>query len=395
MNDTNRGTMNWEVKRIKDFASLVTEKSTLENKVALENIEEASGRFIPTDSEFDGNGVFFHKGDILYGKLRPYLRKVWLADKEGNAVGDIFVFRCKRNSCPEYLKWLFLSEDFTSRCNGSTQGAKMPRVDSEFILTLSYGLPPLHEQQRIAAYLDKQTAAIDSRIALLEQKKDKYLLLRKAIINEAVSPKPGWEQVRLKDIGTLSSGLSGKSGDDFAQDDDPNNKHFIPFTNIFNNDIIDSKVLGNVVINDGEEQNKVRKGDLFFLMSSEDYAGLGKNALLNDDLEDTYLNSFCKGFRITKRNVCPEFLNYLLNAHYYRTKLMVEGKGFTRMNLKSDKINTFKVSYPSYDEQQRIASVLDKKTAQIDAITAKITEEVSKLKVLRKAIINESVQQKQ
>ena len=166
-----------------------SEKTKIENKVALENIEEATGKHIETDTEFDGDGIHFFKGDILYGKLRPYLRKVFLSDMEGNAVGDIFVFRNKNNSIPEYLKWLFLSEDFTSKCNGSTQGAKMPRVDSNFILTLSYNLPPLETQQKIADYLDKKTSAINSIIEKIKTEIDTLKTYRRALINEAVTGK--------------------------------------------------------------------------------------------------------------------------------------------------------------------------------------------------------------
>lgn len=78
----------WEVMRFKDFTSLQTTTSDNMNKIGLENIEGKTGRFIESDSEFEGNGIAFNIGDVVYGKLRPYLQKVWIATFSGNAVGD-------------------------------------------------------------------------------------------------------------------------------------------------------------------------------------------------------------------------------------------------------------------------------------------------------------------
>lgn len=115
----------WDLCRFKNFVSLANFPSTDENKIGLENIESGTGNFIETESDFEGNGVQYIENDIVYGKLRPYLRKVWLATNKGNAVGDFFVFRAKRSNA-SYVKWLMLSDGFTSETNGSTFGQKCP-----------------------------------------------------------------------------------------------------------------------------------------------------------------------------------------------------------------------------------------------------------------------------
>jgi type I restriction enzyme S subunit len=272
-------------------------------------------------------------------------------------------------------------------------------------------LPKRSVQTTIANYLDTKTIAIDRKIELLTAKTDKYKALRRSLINETVcrglnpdAPLKDsgvewigmipehWNINRMKDIGFLYSGLSGKAGDDFNQDENENNRDFIPFTNIFNNDTINPDVMGKVVVFKNEKQNKVMKGDLFFLMSSEDYDGLGKTSLLTIDLKETFLNSFCKGFRITKKNVVPAFLNYQLQADTFRKVLQIEGKGFTRMNLKSEKVTDFKVFVPKTTiEQIEIVTFLNKKTAQIDTILTNIGEQINKLTQLRKTLINDVV----
>ncbi|MCQ4034859.1 restriction endonuclease subunit S [Kaistella montana] len=269
-------------------------------------------------------------------------------------------------------------------------------------------VPSLNEQQAIANYLDVKTQAIDKKVSLLEQKIETYKKLKNTIIAKAVTQgisneklsvndlgfktPSNWEKYRLKDLGKLYSGLSGKSGDDFNQDDNPNNRGFIPFTNIANNTYLKKDHLGTVAIGPGERQNKVRKGDLFFLMSSEGYGDIGKTAVLADDIDEAYLNSFCKGYRINQNKCNPYFLNYLLLSNIYRQRLIVEGKGFTRINLKMEKVTDFEIFLsPTLSDQKEIATYIDHKTTTIDAIVGNISKQIETLKQLRKTLINDVV----
>lgn len=179
----------WEYCRFKDFMLLQTTASNSNNKIGLENIESRSGMFVYTGSEFEGNGIAFSNQDIIYGKLRPYLQKVWLATFEGNAVGDFFVFRMKSNSCPSFVKYLMLSDGYTKETDGSTIGAKMPRVSSDFILTMHYCLPPITEQAAIASYLDHKCATIDTSISNAQHQIDLLQEYKQSLITEVVTGK--------------------------------------------------------------------------------------------------------------------------------------------------------------------------------------------------------------
>ena len=179
----------WEYCRFKDFMLLQTTASNSNNKIGLENIESRSGRFVYTGSEFEGNGIAFSNQDIIYGKLRPYLQKVWLATFDGNAVGDFFVFRMKSNSCPSFVKYLMLSDGYTKETDGSTIGAKMPRVSSDFILTMHYCLPPITEQAAIASYLDHKCATIDTSISNAQHQIDLLQEYKQSLITEVVTGK--------------------------------------------------------------------------------------------------------------------------------------------------------------------------------------------------------------
>lgn len=201
-----------------------------------------------------------------------------------------------------------------------------------------------------------------------------------------------WKETKLKFIGYLYSGLTGKKGEDFANEKNSSNRPFIPFTNIASNEKIDVSALQYVRIEDNEEQNLVKKGDLFFMMSSENYDDVGKTTILLNEVGEVYLNSFCRGFRITDSTIDPSFLNYVLLSSPNRQRLLIEANGFTRINLKVGKINDLKVFFPPLtNEQTQIAQYLDHKTSQIDKLISDKEKLIELLNEERTVIINHAV----
>ena len=200
-----------------------------------------------------------------------------------------------------------------------------------------------------------------------------------------------WEEKRLRFLGYLYGGLTGKSAKDFNQPDNDDNKYFIPFTNIAGNLKINPDQLQHVVIEEDEKQNEVKVGDLFFLMSSEDYDDVGRSAVLTEELTETYLNSFCKGLRLTSSQIYPEYLNYHLHSKQLRHNLLIEANGFTRINLKVGKVQDLYVAFPNKPEQTAIAAYLDRKTAEIDELIADKKRLLELYEEEKTAIINQAV----
>lgn len=358
------------------------------------------------------NDILIKEGDILMaltgGTIGKIIRCAEIKEPllQNYRVGNFIPFRGLDKG---FLFYLLSSQLTLDQIDYYINRNGQPNIGKENFKRMFFPFPPNPEQTAIANYLDRKTSTIDKKTELLNQKIETYKKLRKAIINKAVtkgldnkvalkesdlgfSVPVHWKKVRLKDIGNLYSGLSGKSGDDFNQEDNLNNKSFIPFTNIANNTYLDKEHLGTVVVGENENQNAVKKGDIFFLMSSEGYDDIGKTAVLVDDLKETYLNSFCKGFRINKTKTNSNFLNYALLSDFYRKRMIVEGKGFTRINLKMEKVSNFEMNLPTdVKEQHQIAEYLDQKTATIDKIVANLQTQITTLQHLRKVLINDAV----
>tara|TARA_R110002096_G_scaffold386653_1_gene580751 strand:+ start:12670 stop:13980 length:1311 start_codon:yes stop_codon:yes gene_type:complete len=363
------------------------------------NIDYKNVNYITKERYYESPEIMLKDGDILLVKDGSTLGIVNIIKNlkaEGTVNSSIGVLRLKH----QYNKYFyyFLKSNYLQNIIGlKKEGMGVPHLFQKDINNFTLSIPPLKEQAQIANYLDAKTTAINKKVNLLQQKIKHYKAYRKTLINETVTKglkndNSSWISYRLKDIGFLYSGLSGKSGNDFNQQDNVNNKGFIPFTNIANNTYLDQNHLGTVVIEEKEKQNQVKKNDIFFLMSSEGYEDIGKSAVLKDEIKETYLNSFCKGFRITSKNCDASFINYLLFSDSYRQKMLVEGKGFTRINLKMEKVNNFSIIIPSTKkEQEQIASYLDTKTSTIDSMLKNIKTQITTLKELRKTLINEVV----
>ncbi|MFH1039543.1 MAG: restriction endonuclease subunit S [PVC group bacterium] len=183
----------WTFDRLKDVAALRNDKtdeaSADEDYLELEDLESGTGRILNRRNtlEVESAVTLFKKGDVLFGKLRPYLEKYYEAEFNGKCTGEILAFKPERISS-RFLFYCVGSRWFIELCNALAYGAKMPRVSWPTQLSqFNIPLPPQPEQQRIAAYLDASCAAIDAAVAAKSRQLETLDDLRKTIIAQAVT----------------------------------------------------------------------------------------------------------------------------------------------------------------------------------------------------------------
>ncbi|WP_120859253.1 restriction endonuclease subunit S [Helicobacter pylori] len=187
---------------------------------------------------------------------------------------------------------------------------------------------------------------------------------------DALATPLNWQRVRLGDIGITISGLVGKTKQDFIN----GNAKYITFLNVLNNVIIDTSILENVKIYPNEKQNSFKKYDLFFNTSSETPKEVGMCAVLLDDIDQVFLNSFCFGFRIFDKAVDGLFLSYLINSEIGRKAFENLAQGSTRYNLSKSGFNNVCLFLPPLNEQIAIANILsdvDRYLYNLDALILK------------------------
>ncbi|QQW88459.1 restriction endonuclease subunit S [Helicobacter pylori] len=239
----------------------------------------------------------------------------------------------------------------------SNRNATPYSISKDKILDFEIPLPPLNEQIAIAnilSGLDRYLCALDALILKKEG-------VKKALSFELLSQRKrlkgfnqAWQRVRLGDIGITISGLVGKTKQDFIN----GNAKYITFLNVLNNVIIDTSILENVKIYPNEKQNSFKKYDLFFNTSSETPKEVGMCAVLLDDIDQVFLNSFCFGFRIFDKAVDGLFLSYLINSEIGRKAFENLAQGSTRYNLSKSGFNNVCLFLPPLNEQIAIANIL-------------------------------------
>lgn len=182
----------WDVKRMKFVVANVGDKIDAKESdlryFGLENIESFTGKLLDSvELESEGIGHRFQKDDVLFGKLRPYLAKVFLAQEEGLSSTEALVFRSSEVIYPKFLSYYCLSQDFINEVNGTTFGSKMPRASWDDISSFRMVYPSLDEQKIIADFLDKRLAQVDALIAKQETLLEKLAEQRVALISHAVT----------------------------------------------------------------------------------------------------------------------------------------------------------------------------------------------------------------
>lgn len=395
---------NWDVVRLKDIAKLQSGEG-----ITSDFIDETGDYPV-----YGGNGlrgytdIYTNDGDyVLIGRQGALCGNINYAKGKFYASEHaVVVYTHDKHENTTWLGETLRMANF----NRLSASAAQPGLSVSVLNYQKIPYPPKEVRQRIGLYLDEKLSEIDKRVSVLEKQRDAYLRLKKSMIHQAVTRglNPNvrlkdsgiewigmipehWNRYRLKDLGYMYGGLTGKSGDDFRCDDQSLTKPYIPYTNILNNTVIDNNNFHYVIMGDEENQNCVLFGDLLFLMSSEDYESIAKSAVVMGDPGEVYLNSFCRGLRITNKDCYTPFVNYQLNSETYRDALRFEARGFTRINIKVDKVAGHFIALPPLQEQQAIATYLDEKCAKIDAAVENIGKQIDASKRLKRAIINEAI----
>ncbi len=129
----------------------------------------------------------FKKGDVLYGKLRPYLNKVVVADDKGFCTTEIIPFRGYSGVSPKYLMYSMRSPRFLEYVNSKTYGTKMPRLGTEDAKNSLFPLPPTNEQKRIVAKVDELIALCDELETSLSKSQTDCNKLMEAAVAEILA----------------------------------------------------------------------------------------------------------------------------------------------------------------------------------------------------------------
>jgi len=389
----------WDVKRLKTLASQVTEKATERRRpVGLENIEGWSGRFISTDADFQGEGVAFSAGDILFGKLRPYLAKVYLADFCGEAVGDFHVVRPLQKIEGRYLQYAMLSRPFIDIVDGSTFGSKMPRASWEALGGMPVVVPPSEEQHFIAAFLDRETSKIDALIAEQERLLELLTEKRQAVISHAVTKglnpdapmkdsgvawlgavPAHWDVKAIKWLSPVLRGASPRPIDDAKYFDDEGEFAWVRIADSSASDGILQETTQRLSELGSSLSVKIYPGQLFVSIAGT----VGKPCIAG--IKCCIHDGFVYFPRLPIR---ADFLFRIFEDGACYAGL---GKMGTQLNLNTDTIGSIRIAVPLSDEIDTILAFIDERCREVDALRRGVQRAIALLAERRSALIAAAV----
>jgi len=192
----------WEVKKLKHTSLVSSVKLNKKPKelpyIGLEHIQSGNGVLIENNvEEVDSSVTCFKKGDILFGKLRPYLAKVLEAPFDGVGTTELVVIRMDECINSRFAFYQLLSDRFINLVNALTYGVKMPRANPDQIVNISICVPPIKEQKEISLYLDKESSKIDNIIQKIQENIELLEEYKKSLIHHVVTGKVDVREVAV------------------------------------------------------------------------------------------------------------------------------------------------------------------------------------------------------
>ncbi|WP_179206658.1 restriction endonuclease subunit S [Microbacterium esteraromaticum] len=349
--------------------------------MSLEDMISGSGRLVSGElSQYSSKGTPFQPGDVLFGKLRPYLAKYWRADRPGTAGGDIHVYRPADDVDSRFLNYIVGSRDFVKYADAASKGVKMPRAEWMGLRELTVSHPDLPTQQRIADYLDRETGEIDAMLAAMDELTTSLEARRTAVIDRAFLPYIGVSSARLGLVAEAITGLTYAPAD--VVDDGGTIVHR---SGSVQNSMIDRSDLLQVSTKI-PDRLRLRKNDLLVCSRNGSAHLVGKSALIGEEEVDETWGAFMTVLRSPNNEYLRWYLQSTLFAHersQYSTS--------TINQLTIGMINRLEIPFPDATEQTRIADHLDEVTGQIDAMLDKVATLKSLLTERRAALITDVV----
>ena len=205
----------WSVMRLKSQIKLSNEKTSDNNLpyIGMENIESWTGKYVKKNEvKPESTSNVYKAGNILFGKLRPYLAKVFITEDDGICSSEFLVFKSFQLE-RKYLFYYLISSSFIDVVNSSTYGAKMPRANWDFIGNCPITIPPKEEQKEIFKYLDSVFIKIDSLIRNTEQIVERLRELKTRLISDVVTGQIDVRNIEIPEYEYVDEEPEGDSDD--------------------------------------------------------------------------------------------------------------------------------------------------------------------------------------
>ena len=380
---TGENASDWEQRKFIDIVERLnkTEDNVKLPRIEFEDIVSGEGRLnkdLNTKKD-DRKGIFFDENNILYGKLRPYLRKWYYARFAGIAIGDFWVLKIINNNYPLFIYYLIQTESYQKVAN-DTSGTKMPRSNWKKVSESLFYIPNINEQQKTSTIF----ITIDNLITLHQRKLEQLEQLKNTLLSK-MFPKSGtnipeirfsgftdaWKQRKLKEMLEERNELILESNDyplmSFVQ-----GKGVTPKSNRYDRSFL--------VKNDKKKYKKTELNDFIYSSNNLETGSIGFNKTGNAVISPVY--SIFK----SKNKLESRFIGIISRRKDFIAKMLKfrQGVVYGQWKIDEDDFLNISVSTPNIETQKYIIDLF----IIIDNYIAIHQRKLDQLKNLKQTLLN-------
>ncbi|WP_183059844.1 restriction endonuclease subunit S [Salmonella enterica] len=356
----------------------------------LEDIEKESSKLLSTmrasERPFKSTKNSFKKGDVLYGKLRPYLNKIIIAKEDGVCTTEIIPLSAEPSCCNKYIFYWLKSSTFLGYVNDVSYGVNMPRLGTADGLKAPLRLAPLAEQKIIAEKLDTLLAQVDSTKARLEQIPQILKRFRQAVLAVAVSGKLAdkqdenhhWQEQQLSHVASHivdcphSTPKWSSEGKYCVR-----TTAFSPFyLDLSNQGYVDEETYQNRI-----QRLKPEPDDILY--SREGTIGIACQIPKGVEL--------CLGQRMVliraSAKISSKYLTIVLNSNHILKIVRSKTMGSTAPRINMSDIKSYPIPLPPLQEQHEIVRRVEQLFAYADTIEKQVNSALTRVNSLTQSIL--------
>ena len=346
----------------------------------------------------------FESGDVLFGKLRPYLAKAWVAQFSGRSTTEFLIMR-PVDAEPRFLRYVCLSRPFVEAVDSATVGSKMPRAEWDHVGTLRVPVPKPGLQEAIADYLDRETARIDALIATKERVLALLAERRGALITRAVTRgldaeaslqnfgapwleevPAHWRLTRLKFVARIQAGLA--LGERYAAQV-VTEYPYLRVANVQDGFLDLSEVRTVSIPESTAAAYRLRAGDVL-MNEGGDADKLGRGVIWRDEIAPCLHQNHV--FAVRPRGVSSAWLALWIAGDHARAYLESRSKQSTNLaSISATNLMEMPLLQPPEVDQSAIVSAVQRSTRSIDAAHSATKRTVDLLKERRVTLISAAV----
>jgi type I restriction enzyme S subunit len=367
--------------------------------LSLENIESWTGRIRlgETHTTPEGQVKRFQPGDILFGKLRPYLAKVTRPSRPGVCVSELLVLRMINDTVlPEFLEYKLRSTQVIDLVNSSTFGAKMPRADWTFIRNIPITFPRSRDDQRkIVQLVDERQGQIEDYIHSKERLIELLNEEKQTIINQILVQSQGdgtnLKPTDLKWLERVPDGWEVAPAKYYYREIDKRSlsgtEELLTVSHITGVTLRSQKTVTMFKAESYVGHKLCEPGDLVINTMWAWMGALGVSSVTG------IVSPSYAVYRPTSRRLLPQFADLLLRTHPYLGEYNRRSKGIrpSRLRLYPERFLRIPIVCPPEAEQQEILLHVNQATERLDKVTDNAVAEIDLLKEYRNGFVNVAV----